>query len=174
MDYMDAGLGEPAVGLLVLRLLVGVPFSLHGFQKLFGWFGGGGLDSTADWFRTLGLGNGRGAALLAGTSEVSGGLGLALGLLTPFSAAAMIGTMATAAFVNNVEGGFWSARKGWELNGYLIVVATAIAIIGPGRVSVDYALGLHVLWGVGPGLLAFAAGFSSGYLRWITRAVRQP
>ena len=72
---------------------------------------------------------------MAGTSEIAGGLGLALGLFTPVAAAAMIGTMTTAGFVNNADGGFWSVRKGWELNGYLVVVATAVAITGPGVVS---------------------------------------
>ena len=55
------------LGLLVLRLGVGLPFALHGFQKLFGWFGGGGLARTADWFASLGFGRGRAAA---GTLEV--------------------------------------------------------------------------------------------------------
>ncbi len=169
MELVDHGLGAPAVGLLVLRVLVGVPFSLHGFQKLFGWFGGGGLDGTAGWFRSLGFGNGKAAAVMAGASEVAGGLGLALGLLTPVAAAAMVGAMTTAGFVNNAEGGFWSVRKGWELNGYLVVVATAVAIIGPGRLSVDAALGLDVLWGVVPGALAFVVGFGGGYLRWASR-----
>src|SRR5690606_127852 len=148
MELVDHGLGAPAIGLLVLRVLVGVTFSLHGFQKLFGWFGGGGLDGTARWFGSLGFGDGRRAALMAGGSEVTGGLGLALGFLTPFAAAAMIGTMTTAAFVNHASKGFWSAKNGWELNGYLVVIPTSVAIIGPGAISVDAALGLDVLWGV--------------------------
>ena len=169
MELAEHGLGAPTIGLLVLRVLVGVPFSLHGFQKLFGWFGGGGLDGTAGWFRSLGFGDGRTAAVMAGTSEIVGGLGLAFGLLTPFAVAAMIGTMTTAAFVNNADGGFWSVSKGWELNGYLVVVATAVAITGPGRLSVDHALGLDVLWGVVPGVLALVAGVAGGSLRWATR-----
>jgi putative oxidoreductase len=168
-DLAGQGLAAPALGLLVLRVLVGVPFSLHGFQKLFGWFGGGGLDGTAGWFRSLGFGDGRAAAVTAGASEIAGGLGLALGLLTPFASAAMIGAMTTAGFVNNAEGGFWSVRKGWELNGYLVVVAATVAFTGPGTVSVDHALGLDVLWGVVPGLLALVAGLAGGWARWATR-----
>lgn len=164
------GLGAPALGLLLLRVLVGVPFSLHGFQKLFGWFGGGGLDGTAGWFRSLGFGDGRTAAVMAGSSEIVGGLGIATGLFTPVAATAMIGTMTTAAFVNNAEGGFWSVRKGWELNGYLIVVAVAVAIAGPGRFSIDHALGLGGLWGLVPGALATAAGIGTGALRWASRS----
>lgn len=156
-------------GLLVLRVLVGGAFSLHGLQKLFGWFGGGGPGGTAAWFRSLGFGDGRAAALLAGTAESTGGLGLALGLLTPLAAFAMIGAMATAAFVNNAEGGFWSVYKGWELNGYLIAVALAVAITGPGRFSLDAALGITSWSGLLPGLLAGAAGLLLGWLRWATR-----
>lgn len=172
MEIVDPtlqGLGAPAIGLLVLRVLVGVPFSLHGFQKLFGWFGGGGLDGTAAWFRSLGFGEGRRAAVLAGSCEVAGGLGLAAGFLTPFAAAAVIGAMTTAAFVNNADGGFWSVRKGWELNGYLIVVASAVAVSGPGLLSFDHLLKLDVLWGVVPGVLATLTGLIGGGLRWIIR-----
>ena len=170
MEYLDVA-GVPVavhVGLLILRVLVGVTFSLHGFQKLFGWFGGGGLEGTASWFGSLGFGNGRTAAVMAGASEVTGGLGLALGLLTPVAAAAMIGTMTTAAFVNNASKGFWSAGNGWELNGYLVVIAWAVATTGPGALSVDAALGLE-LSGVVPGLLALVAGVGLGAARWVTR-----
>jgi putative oxidoreductase len=166
---IEVGPDAVDVGLLLLRVLVGVTFSLHGFQKLFGWFGGGGLDGTAGWFRSLGFGGGRAAAVLAGGSEIAGGLGLALGLLTPFAAAAVIGTMTVAALVNRAEHGFWSVDKGWELNGYLIVVAWALATTGPGTISLDGAFGLD-LAGVVPGLLALAVGVGSGALRWATRS----
>ncbi len=170
MNDVAVPLGVDAVdaGLLLLRVLVGVAFSLHGFQKLFGWFGGGGLDGTAGWFRSLGFGSGRLAAVVAGASEVGGGVGLALGLLTPVASAAVIGTMTVAALVNNAENGFWSVRKGWELNGYLIVVAWALATTGPGAYSLDTVLGLE-LTGVLPGVLALVAGAGGGWLRWATR-----
>ena len=161
--------GHVDAGLLLLRVLVGVPFSLHGFQKLFGWFGGGGRRGTAKWFASLGFGDGRAAAVMAGSGEVVGGLGLALGLLTPLAAAAMIGVMTVAALVNNAENGFWSARKGWELNGYLIVVAAAVAVTGPGVFSLDAVLGLDTLWGPVPGLLAVVLGGGLGWLRWASR-----
>lgn len=157
------------VGLLVLRVLVGATFSLHGFQKLFGWFGGGGLVATARWFASLGFGDGRAAARAAGTGEVAGGVGLAVGLMTPLAALAVIGTMTTAALVNNAEHGFWSVNKGWELNGYLIVVAAAVAITGPGRVSLDAAFGLLGWSGVIPGAVVLTIGMAAGWLRWATR-----
>jgi putative oxidoreductase len=161
--------GHVDLGLLLLRVLVGVTFSLHGFQKLFGWFSGGGLDGTARWFASLGFGDGRAAALMAGSSEIAGGLGLAAGLLTPLAAAAMIGVMTVAALVNHADNGFWSAKKGWELNGYLIVVAAAVAVTGPGAYSLDAALGLDRLAGPGVGALALAGGVGLGWLRWATR-----
>jgi putative oxidoreductase len=164
-----AAFADLEVGLLILRIGVGVPFSLHGMQKLFGWFGGGGLRATARWFASLGFGDGRVAAALAGSSEVAGGLGLAAGLLTPLAATALIGTMTTAALVNNATGGFWSVSKGWELNGYLIVVAWAVATTGPGPYSFDAVLGLSGLSGALSGLAALAAGVGLGWLRWRTR-----
>jgi len=160
-------------GLLVLRLGVGVTFSLHGFQKLLGWFGGSGLRGTSAWFASLGFGTGRAAAVMAGTGEIAGGLGLAAGLLTPLAAAAVIATMTTAAFVNHAEHGFWSVAKGWELNGYLIVVAAALAIAGPGALSLDARLDLASLLGVPTdgyvGSALVLLGLLGGWIRWTTR-----
>lgn len=162
------GVGALDAGLALLRVLVGTAFALHGLQKLFGWFGGGGLVGTARWFAGLGLGKGRAAAVLAGLGETAGGLGLVLGLLTSLSAMAVIGTMTVAAYVNGSEHGYWSAAKGWELNGYLIAVAWAVATTGPGRWSLDHLLGVTVA-GVVPGLAALVVGVTLGTLRWRTR-----
>jgi putative oxidoreductase len=164
---------SPDIGLLILRVGVGIPFALHGFQKLFGWFGGGGPKATAAWFASLGFGDGRAATLMAGLSEIVGGIGLALGLLTPLAAAAIVGTMTTAALVNNAQAGFWSVAKGWELNGCLIVVAAAVAVAGPGTLSLDAVLDLPGLLGVATdgvvGATAVLVGGLGGWLRWVTR-----
>ena len=163
------------LGLLVLRLGVGLPFALHGAQKLLGWFGGGGFRGTSAWFASLGFGDGRAATLLAGTGEIVGGLGLAAGLVTPVAAMAVAGTMTTAAFVNNASNGFWSVAKGWELNGYLVVVAMAIAVAGPGSLSLDALLDVSGTLGVAlDGLLGASlvlVGMVGGWLRWATRRV---
>lgn len=156
------------LGLLVLRVLIGVTFAAHGFQKLFGWFGGGGPEGTAKWFRSLGFGDGKVATFMAGVSEIAGGLGLAVGLFTPLAAAAIVGTMTTAAYVNNADNGFWSAKKGWETNWYLIVVAVAVALTGPGAWSLDAALGIHVS-GIAAGLVAVVLGAGGGSLQWFSR-----
>lgn len=155
--------------LLIVRVLAGVVFAMHGAQKLWGWFGGGGLDGTASWFASLGFRHGRRAAVAAGASEVLGGLGYAAGLLTPAAAAAMVGVMTVAAIVNHAEGGFWSVRKGWELNGYLILLAAAVAVLGPGRWSLDAALGIEA-GGFLVGAAALIAGLTAGFLRWVTRS----
>jgi putative oxidoreductase len=155
-------------GLLIIRVLVGVVFAGHGFQKLFGWFGGGGLTATAGWFKSLGFGDGRTAAVMAGATEIAGGLGLAAGFLTPLAAAGVIGVMTVAAYQNATTKGFWSAGGGWELNYYLIAVALGLATAGPGAFSLDAALGWTVdgLW---PGLAALGLGVGLGTLRWATR-----
>jgi putative oxidoreductase len=158
------------LGLLVVRVGIGVVFSMHGFQKLFGWFGGGGFAGTSRWFASLGLGDGRVAALLAGGSEIVGGLGLAFGLLTPLAAAAMVGTMTVAAFVNHEAKGFWSAGNGWELNYHLIVAASAVAIAGPGAASVDAVLGIEDVGGPLLRALVVLVAIGLGWLRWATRS----
>jgi putative oxidoreductase len=84
----------------------------------------------------------------------------------------MIGVMTVAALVNRQEGGFWSASKGWELNGYLIVVAWAVATTGPGRYSLDALLGAPVPSGLLPGAAALVAGVGLGWTRWATRQPR--
>lgn len=155
-------------GLLLIRVLVGVVFAAHGFQKLFGWFGGGGLAATAGWFRSLGFGDGRAAAGMAGTTEIAGGLGLAAGLLTPLAAAGVIGVMTVAAYQNASTKGFWSAGGGWELNYYLIAVSFGLATTGPGAWSLDAAFG-WLLPGIGPGVAALGLGVGLGTLRWATR-----
>lgn len=167
MTEVDLPTGLDA-GLLIIRVLVGTVFAGHGFQKLFGWFGGGGLDATAGWFKSLGFGDGRTAAVMAGATEIAGGLGLALGLLTPLSAAGVIGVMTVAALQNASTKGFWSAGGGWELNWYLIAVAFGLAVTGPGGWSLDALLGVTIA-GIGPGLAALGLGIGLGTLRWVTR-----
>lgn len=164
---------EVDLGLLLLRAVVGIVFSMHGMQKLFGWFGGGGIAGTSKWFASLGFGDGRTATLMAGGSEIVGGLGLALGLLTPVAAAAMVGTMTTAALVNHADKGFWSAGGGWELNLYLMVIPISVAITGPGTWSLDHVLGISDLGiptnGIVAGLFALVVGVGGGWTRWATR-----
>ncbi len=111
----------------LLRVLIGALFVGHGTQKLFGWFGGHGIEGTGGFFESLGIKPGRHAAVLAGVSEAGGGLLLAAGKATPLAGAALTGTMAQA--IQSVHGdkGPWVTEGGWEYNAVLIgAVAAAV------------------------------------------------
>lgn len=128
------------LGLLALRLGVGATLIAHGTQKLFGWFGGHGLAGTAGFFESVGFTPGRANALLAGAGEAGGGSLLALGLATPAAGAAVAGTMAVAASMHK-DNGFFAQDGGLEYPAVLALTAGAIALSGPGRLSLDAALG---------------------------------
>ncbi len=156
------------LGLLVLRVIVGLLFAGHGAQKLFGVLGGHGLEGTAGFFDAIGLKPGRLHATAAGLLEFGGGLLLALGLVTPFAAAGLIAVMTAAVITAHLPKGLWATDGGYEYNLVLVSVAFALAAIGAGSWSVDHALGLSlhgVLWGVGAlvvGVLGGAGAVLSG------------
>jgi putative oxidoreductase len=149
------------LALFALHVTVGGLMAAHGAQKLFGWFGGPGLDATADTFDQIGLRPGRLHAPVAGGAEFVGGIGLALGLLTPFAAALVIGVMIAAILAVHLPNGFFNTNKGYEFNLTLIVAAFALAGAGPGAWSLDNALNLD-LTGPGWALAALAAGLIGG------------
>src|SRR5687768_7297536 len=120
------------IGILLLRLTVGLTIGAHGAQKLFGWFGGYGLDGTGQAFATLGFHPGRRNALLAGLAELAGGLLLAFGFATPAGAALIASVMLVAAFSVHVKNGFFSTSGGYEYNLVLGVAALSLAFTGPG------------------------------------------
>jgi putative oxidoreductase len=133
-----------SLGLLALRLVIGLLFVGHGTQKLFGWFGGGGRAQTAAMFESLDLQPGGLMAFAAGLSEAGGGLLIALGLLTPLGAAAITAVMVIAIATVHYENGLWVTQKGFEYNLVLIAAVFAIAGTGPGTASLDNALGLGI------------------------------
>lgn len=130
------------LGLLVLRIAVGLTLVPHGAQKLFGWFGGYGVKGTGAWLDSMGAKNGWVIALLAGIAEFFGGLGLALGLLTPIAAAGVIIGMLGAIVTAHKGKGFFNTNGGWEFPLLIALGALAIAIAGPGAYSADAVLGL--------------------------------
>lgn len=131
------------LGLLTLRLVLGLAMAAHGSQKLFGWFGGNGLEGTAQFFTSVGYPSGRTMALVGGLAEMAGGLGLAVGLLTPLAGAAVLGTMINV-FAVAWDGGFF-APEGIEYAVVLAAGATCLTLTGPGRYAVDQLLpGLRV------------------------------
>ncbi|MBL1110010.1 DoxX family membrane protein [Streptomyces sp. 5-8] len=124
-------------GLLLLRLTFGLFMAGHGSQKLFGLFGGPGLTATGKGFDALGYRPGKVYAVICGLSEFLGGLGLAVGLLTPLAAAALIGVMINAMATVTGAHGLWDTDGGVEYNVAIAVVALAVAAIGPGRLAID-------------------------------------
>jgi putative oxidoreductase len=147
--------------LLVLRIVAGLLFAGHGAQKLFGWFGGHGLEGTAGFFEQIGLKPGRLHATAAGFNEFFGGLFIALGLFTPFAAALVIATMTAAIITVHAKNGPWASDNGYELNVLYGLIAFAVAGIGAGSVSLDNALGLD-LNGIGWAVGALVAGLVGG------------
>ncbi|BBB01833.1 hypothetical protein RVR_9423 [Actinacidiphila reveromycinica] len=128
------------IGLLALRLGAGSALFAHGAQKLFGWFGGGGLAATAGAMEHMGFRPGRPAAVAAGLGEAGGGALLALGLATPAAGAAAAGAMAGAVAVH-APAGFFAMSGGFEHPALLGWTAASLGLAGPGRFSLDHATG---------------------------------
>lgn len=126
------------VGLLIMRLALGFLLAGHGTQKLFGWFGGGGIEGTGQFFAMSGYPAAETMALVAGLTETLGGLGLALGLLTPLAGAAVFGTMLNAMAVNSAGGFFMMDQDGgMEFDILVAAAAAGLAMTGPGRIAAD-------------------------------------
>jgi putative oxidoreductase len=120
------------IGLLLIRLVVGLTFMGHGAQKLFGWFGGYGIKGTAGWMESIGMKPGVLMAIMAGAGELIGGALFAAGVLTPVGAALIVITMLIAIFTVHGKNGYWVTQNGFEYNFVLLVVAIGVALIGPG------------------------------------------
>src|SRR5947207_13614850 len=134
------------LALLVVRVMLGITFVLHGSQKLFGWFGGGGIKGTSDMMRNLGTAAEHHSLLawMAALSEFGGGLLVLFGFLTPLGAAVIIGVMLTAIANVHVKKGFFSTAGGYEFNLNVIAEAIALILAGAGAVSIDHLLGIAV------------------------------
>jgi putative oxidoreductase len=151
------------IGLIVLRLAVGLTLAYHGAQKLFGWFGGPGLEKTGAGMEKLGFVPGRRRALAAGLVEAVGGLLLALGLATPAAATLVFSVMLVAGISAHIKNGFSVAKGGYEFTLVLGLAGLSVAFTGPGQLSLDALLGIArggADWGLGA-LLIGAAGASS-------------
>ncbi|HDX9577492.1 TPA: DoxX family protein [Bacillus pseudomycoides] len=120
------------IGLLIIRLIIGVTFMGHGTQKLFGWFGGHGLKGTGGWMESIGLRPGVFMAFMAGATELLGGFLFAAGIFTWVGALFIVGTMLVAIITVHGKNGYWVTQNGFEYNLMLITVAVGVALIGPG------------------------------------------
>lgn len=147
-----------SVAFLILRTTLGALLMGHGAQKLFGWFKGPGIEGTTGMVESMGLRPGRPWAMLAGLGEFGGGLLTALGLLNPLGPLGVIGAMSMATGKAHWGKPIWASKGGAELPVTNIGIALALALAGPGRYSVDRALGLHLpRWLLIPGLIGVAA-----------------
>lgn len=154
------------IGLLILRVVFGGLLAAHGAQKLFGWWGGPGLQANADSFEQMGYNPGKLFGTLAGLTELGGGLLLLLGLLTPLAGAIVVGTMINAINVT------WSGGLlgGWEMGLLFAVVGAALPFTGPSKFSLDAGRpwGRHgFVWGVGALIVAVVAGVLTLILKWV-------
>ncbi|MBV9350039.1 MAG: DoxX family protein [Mycobacterium sp.] len=128
------------VGLLILRLVLGLTLAAHGYNKF---FGGGRIPGTARWFESLGMKPGKFHATVAATTEMSAGLGLAAGLLTPIPAAGFVSLMLVAAWTVHRPNGFFIVKEGWEYNLVLAASAVVLATLGAGKYSLDWLIFGH-------------------------------
>lgn len=124
-------------GLTVLRIIVGIIFVAHGSQKLFGAFGGYGLEGTGQWMESIGLAPGYLMALLSGSAEFFGGVAMLIGLLARPAAVVLIGLLLVAIFSVHIGNGLFMSNNGYEFALALLGGSIAILIEGAGRLSVD-------------------------------------
>jgi putative oxidoreductase len=148
------------VGLLILRVVVGLTLAAHGYNKF---FGGGRIPGTARWFESIGMKPGTFHAMVAATTEVTAGLGLAAGLLTPIPAAGFVALMFVAGWTVHRPHGFFIVNEGWEYVMVLAVTAVAVAMVGPGQLSLDWLIfGHNWLDGWNGLLLSVLLGLAGG------------
>lgn len=147
------------LGLLMLRLCLGLFVAAHGYNKF---FGGGRIPGTARWFGSMGMKWPKAQALLAACTEIGAGLLMAVGLLTPLAAAGLIALMIVAIYTVHWKVGFYvfKPNQGWEYCGMIAIASLAVATIGAGEWSVDHALDLDVedWWGLGIAGIVGVAG----------------
>lgn len=131
---------EVGLGLLLIRAVVGLTLAAHGYNKF---LGGGKIPGTARWFDAMGMKpNGKVHAVLAASTELGAGVLFAVGLLTPLAAAGFVGLMVVAVYTVHLKNGFFIVKEGFEYNLVLAVVAVGVAVVGPGRFSADWKLGI--------------------------------
>jgi putative oxidoreductase len=152
-----------SIGLLIARIVVGLMMAAHGTQKLFGWFGGYGLNKTGEFFVHLGFSRGRFFAAVASVTEITSGLLVALGLLGPIGPALMISVMIVAALTVHWEHGLFAGTNGVEVPLLYASASLAFALIGPGSYSLDAWFGIATLWTAPVTAVVLALGIIGGF-----------
>lgn len=150
------------VGRMVLRMAVGGLMAGHGLQKLKGSFGGPGLEGTEQMMKALEMHPAKHQARAVALAETVGGSLTALGLLSPLGPAMITGVMATAIKKVHLKNGVWVTEGGFEYNAVLAAAAFALAVDGPGRLSLDGLFGTRRT-GLRWGLVELALGVGGAF-----------
>ncbi|MFD6672985.1 DoxX family protein [Rhodococcus zopfii] len=155
------------VALLLVRLVLGATMIAHGVNH---WVGGGRIAGTARWFSGLGLRNGTLQAWTSVVVEIGAGVLVILGLLTPLACAAVISVMLVAGLLAHRPNGFFVFKEGYEYVLVLGVVALALALAGPGEISIDSAADIAIVGWAGGGIalgvgIAATAGLLATFWR---------
>ncbi len=148
---------------LTLRATAGTLLAGHGAQKLFGWFEGPGLHGTRGWLESMGIRPGHPWAIAAGLSEFGGGVLTLLGLGGPLGQLGIMGAMGMATVKVHAGKPIWVTTGGAELPVTNMAIAAALMLAGPGKFSIDEALGIRLpRWLAIPGLAVVAAAVYAG------------
>ena len=163
MGTYAADLQTLSLGLLLVRVVVGVIMAGHGAQKLFGWFGGYGVRKTGEFFVQLGFQPGTAFAAAASISEIVSGLLVTFGFLGPVGPALMIAVMIVAAITVHWRHGLFAQSNGIELPLLYTAAAFGLALTGYGQYSLDNALGIAGHLPTSDTWIALALGIVGGF-----------
>jgi putative oxidoreductase len=162
MNAATLDLSTIGIGLLLARVVIGLLMAAHGAQKLFGWFGGYGLNKTGEFFVQLGFQQGRAFAAAASLGEITSGLLVAFGFLGPIGPAVMISIMIVAMMTVHRGNGLFAMTNGIEVPLLYTAAAFGVALTGYGRYSVDALAGTADLWSATATWIVLAAGIATG------------
>ena len=149
--------------ILIVRVVFGLLIAAHGAQKLFGWFGGYGLQGVGQYLEALGFRPGRPFAAAAGVAEFAGGLLVAAGVLGPLGGALIVSVMIVAAATVHWGHGLFATNNGIELPLLYATVGAALTLSDAGRYSLDALLGLSRFWTPELNVIVLIGGIVGGF-----------
>jgi putative oxidoreductase len=163
MGTYTSDLQTLSIGLVFVRVVIGLLMAAHGTQKLFGWFGGYGLHKTGEFFVQLGFFPGSAFAAAASVTEIVSGILVAVGLLGPIGPALMISVMIVAAVTVHWEHGLFAGTNGIEVPLLYGAAAFGLALTGYGQYSLDASLGISGRWPTSFTWIVLALGIIGGF-----------